>query len=30
MSRSGDGPRDFLRGYKGYLHSDVSGGYDDR
>ena len=28
MSRSRDGPRDFLKGYQGYLQADAFGGYD--
>jgi transposase len=27
-SRSRDGPKEFLAGYKGYLHADAFGGYD--
>jgi transposase len=28
MSRSRDGPREFLKGYRGYLQADAFGGYD--
>ena len=28
MSRSRDGPRDFLKGYQSYLQADAFGGYD--
>jgi transposase len=28
MSRARDGPRDFLKGYQGYLQADAFGGYD--